>query len=150
MAKITFARTFLAALAASSSVNAVAQDVPAESDAVNDGDIVVTAQRREQSLLDVPVAVAQHDYRKVDGRASFTRARPTNAPALMSRGGVAPSLMAVSMPWVGGGTRAGAARLPRHAPETSDEPSVFPARQCALGHPLDVRRRADAAPIPIC
>lgn len=57
MAKTTFARTFLAILAASSAIPAIAQDVPVESETVGDGDIVVTAQRREQSLLDVPVAV---------------------------------------------------------------------------------------------
>lgn len=48
--------TALAALLASTSTAALAQDA---SDGASDSDeIVVTAQRREQSLLDVPLAVS--------------------------------------------------------------------------------------------
>ena len=59
MASMAFSRGLMAALAISTSTAAMAQDadsrpVGAE---VADGDIVVTAQRREQSLLDVPLAV---------------------------------------------------------------------------------------------
>jgi iron complex outermembrane receptor protein len=54
----SFARASLAALAVSTSTLAMAQDAqPVTEVAATDGDIVVTAQRREQSLLDVPLAV---------------------------------------------------------------------------------------------
>ena len=54
----SFARASLAALAVSTSTLAMAQDTqPVTEVAATDGDIVVTAQRREQSLLDVPLAV---------------------------------------------------------------------------------------------
>jgi iron complex outermembrane receptor protein len=56
---MAFSRALLAALAISTSTAALAQETggaPAGTDAA-DGDIVVTAQRREQSLLDVPLAV---------------------------------------------------------------------------------------------
>ncbi|MGV7119927.1 TonB-dependent receptor [Sphingopyxis sp. 550A] len=59
MASMAFSRALLAALAISTSTAALAQETggaPAGTDAA-DGDIVVTAQRREQSLLDVPLAV---------------------------------------------------------------------------------------------
>ncbi|UKK82801.1 TonB-dependent receptor [Sphingopyxis sp. BSN-002] len=55
---MSFARAFLAALAVSTSTMALAQEAPpADGSSASDGDIVVTAQRREQSLLDVPLAV---------------------------------------------------------------------------------------------
>lgn len=58
MAGMSFARAFLAALAVSTSTMALAQEAPpADGSSASDGDIVVTAQRREQSLLDVPLAV---------------------------------------------------------------------------------------------
>ncbi|RYD94603.1 MAG: TonB-dependent receptor, partial [Sphingomonadales bacterium] len=58
MAVLPFARAMLAALAVSTSTLAMAQDAPPPADtSATDGDIVVTAQRREQSLLDVPLAV---------------------------------------------------------------------------------------------
>ncbi|HKX90453.1 MAG TPA: TonB-dependent receptor plug domain-containing protein, partial [Sphingopyxis sp.] len=58
MAALPFTRAMLAALAVSTSTLAMAQDAPPSADAsATDGDIVVTAQRREQSLLDVPLAV---------------------------------------------------------------------------------------------
>jgi iron complex outermembrane receptor protein len=47
----------LAALAVSTSTLAMAQDAPPTDQGATDGDIVVTAQRREQSLLDVPLAI---------------------------------------------------------------------------------------------
>lgn len=55
MAGLSFRQLMLAALAASSSTIALAQDAGGAAD---EGDIVVTAQRREQSLLDVPLAVS--------------------------------------------------------------------------------------------
>ncbi|QJQ32233.1 TonB-dependent receptor [Sphingomonas lacunae] len=55
MAGFTYRQLMLAALAASSSTIALAQEAEV---AAADGDIVVTAQRREQSLLDVPLAVS--------------------------------------------------------------------------------------------
>ncbi len=59
MANMAFSRVLLAALAVSTSTAALAQEAgPATADdGASDGDIVVTAQRREQSLLDVPLAV---------------------------------------------------------------------------------------------
>ncbi|WP_260582733.1 TonB-dependent receptor [Sphingopyxis sp. PET50] len=57
MAGLTFGRALAAALAVSTSTIAIAQDAPPADDGTSDGDIVVTAQRREQSLLDVPLAV---------------------------------------------------------------------------------------------
>lgn len=57
MAVLSFARAFAAVLAVSTSTMAMAQDAPPADDGTRDGDIVVTAQRREQSLLDVPLAV---------------------------------------------------------------------------------------------
>lgn len=59
MAASSFARAILAALAVSTSTLAMAQGAqpPADESVASDGDIVVTAQRREQSLLDVPLAV---------------------------------------------------------------------------------------------
>jgi len=57
MAALPFARAMLAALAVSTSTLAMAQDAPPADTAATDSDIVVTAQRREQSLLDVPLAV---------------------------------------------------------------------------------------------
>ncbi len=58
MAGMSFGRAFLAALAVSTSTMAMAQEAPpADENSASDGDIVVTAQRREQSLLDVPLAV---------------------------------------------------------------------------------------------
>ncbi len=58
MAALPFTRVMLATLAVSTSTLAMAQDAPPPADtAATDGDIVVTAQRREQSLLDVPLAV---------------------------------------------------------------------------------------------
>ena len=59
MASSSFGRTFLAVLAVSTSTLAMAQEAaPAAAEAsLSDGDIVVTAQRREQSLLDVPLAI---------------------------------------------------------------------------------------------
>lgn len=58
MAVSPYARAFLAALSLSTSTLALAQEAPpADDGAASDGDIVVTAQRREQSLLDVPLAV---------------------------------------------------------------------------------------------
>ncbi|MBA3940674.1 MAG: TonB-dependent receptor [Sphingopyxis sp.] len=57
MAGMSFARAFLAALAVSTSTVALAQEAPPADTGASDGDIVVTAQRREQSLLDVPLAV---------------------------------------------------------------------------------------------
>ena len=59
MASMAFSRGLMAALAISTSTAAMAQDAdskPVGTEAA-DGDIVVTAQRREQSLLDVPLAV---------------------------------------------------------------------------------------------
>lgn len=60
MQGLSLARISMGALAVSLSTCASAgwaQNAPFASDAVTDGDIVVTAQRREQSLLDVPLAV---------------------------------------------------------------------------------------------
>lgn len=58
MAYPRFKRALLATLAATASTAALAQATPAPvADGATDGDIVVTAQRREQSLLDVPLAV---------------------------------------------------------------------------------------------
>ena len=59
MASMAFSRVLLAALAVSTSTAALAQEAGASvaDDGASDGDIVVTAQRREQSLLDVPLAV---------------------------------------------------------------------------------------------
>jgi len=58
MAYSRFKRAFLATLAATASTAALGQETPAPiADGATDGDIVVTAQRREQSLLDVPLAV---------------------------------------------------------------------------------------------
>ncbi|PKB14402.1 outer membrane receptor protein involved in Fe transport [Novosphingobium kunmingense] len=58
MAKTLFARAFAAVLFTTTSGIALAQDAsPIEDVANTDGEIIVTAQRREQSLLDVPVAV---------------------------------------------------------------------------------------------
>ncbi|MFY8196318.1 MAG: TonB-dependent receptor, partial [Novosphingobium sp.] len=55
MAAKPFAAAFVLALSCTVSPMALAQDATPE--AAVDGDIVVTAQRREQSLLDVPLAV---------------------------------------------------------------------------------------------
>ncbi|HEX2814024.1 MAG TPA: TonB-dependent receptor [Sphingopyxis sp.] len=59
MASMAFSRALLAALAISTSTAALAQETGGASAGTDaaDGDIVVTAQRREQSLLDVPLAV---------------------------------------------------------------------------------------------
>jgi len=54
---LSFARALVAALTVSTSTMAMAQDAPPAEQGASDGDIVVTAQRREQSLLDVPLAV---------------------------------------------------------------------------------------------
>ena len=59
MAVWPFAHTLLIALAVSTSTAAIAQEKTGQApeEGTSDGDIVVTAQRREQSLLDVPLAV---------------------------------------------------------------------------------------------
>jgi len=57
VASLSFARALVAALTVSTSTMAMAQDAPPAEQGASDGDIVVTAQRREQSLLDVPLAV---------------------------------------------------------------------------------------------
>jgi iron complex outermembrane receptor protein len=57
MAARPYARAILTLLAVSTSTFAMAQETAPVGDGANDGDIVVTAQRREQSLLDVPLAV---------------------------------------------------------------------------------------------
>ncbi|MFZ5665506.1 MAG: hypothetical protein ACOY7L_09820 [Pseudomonadota bacterium] len=55
---LTWARRMMVALAFSTSSMALAQEAPAGDDsAAEAGEIIVTAQRREQSLLEVPVAV---------------------------------------------------------------------------------------------
>ena len=55
---LTWARRMMVALAISTSTTALAQEAPAADDSAADtGEIIVTAQRREQSLLEVPVAV---------------------------------------------------------------------------------------------
>jgi iron complex outermembrane receptor protein len=59
MARTAFSRALVVALAITTSTTALAQETTARpaDEGAGDGDIVVTAQRREQSLLDVPLAV---------------------------------------------------------------------------------------------
>jgi iron complex outermembrane receptor protein len=58
MKSLNWARPMVLALTISTSTIAWAQEAPASDDAAaNTGEIIVTAQRREQSLLEVPVAV---------------------------------------------------------------------------------------------
>ncbi len=93
MAASSFARAILAALAVSTSTLAMAQDAPPPADerVASDGDIVVTAQRRAQSLLDVPLTrsprsaatpwpIAASPIR----RSSATRSRTSRSTAPMA------------------------------------------------------------------
>jgi iron complex outermembrane receptor protein len=71
MTRLYSARSLLnagAAIAALMATPAMAQDAPAqpEAAAANDGDIVVTARRREETLLDVPVAVTAFSASKLE------------------------------------------------------------------------------------
>ena len=58
MAGLSIKQVVLAVLAASTSTIALAQEAPPANAPAEESDIVVTAQRREQSLLDVPLAVS--------------------------------------------------------------------------------------------
>lgn len=72
MSRLYSARSLLnagAAIVALMASPAMAQDAPAaapEAAAVNEGDIVVTARRREETLLDVPVAVTAFSASKLE------------------------------------------------------------------------------------
>ncbi|EZP80529.1 TonB-dependent receptor [Novosphingobium resinovorum] len=83
-----------------STVPAMAQEAPqASSDAVGGNDIVVTAQRREQSLQDTPIAVSAFNSAMLEDRAvNSVIALASNTPGLyLSQGTASPSTLQIAM-----------------------------------------------------
>ena len=79
---------------------AMAQEAPqASSDAVTGNDIVVTAQRREQSLQDTPIAVSAFSPEMLEDRAITSVVNiAQNTPGLyLSQGTASPSTLQVAM-----------------------------------------------------